>query len=49
MVAQAISESSDSSEQNSSDESDFYDVNLLQTLLSVDSSHRRLLDVQFEG
>ena len=28
MVAQAISESSDSSEQNSSDESDFYDVNL---------------------
>ena len=28
MAARAISESSDSSEQNSSDESDFYDVNL---------------------
>ena len=28
MTARTISESSDSSEQNSSDESDFYDVNL---------------------
>ena len=37
MAARAISESSDSSEQNSSDESDFYDVNFYDSDLAETS------------